>query len=89
MAKSLLFSTDSPLTLPPGCGPGRQEVAVTIRKHGRLYTLKMRDKVFVEDPFLVLVKAEAFALQNGEPFAGVTPPRALRDVLIKNNINIA
>ena len=86
MAKSLLFSNDSPLTLPPGCGPGRQEVAVTIRKFGRLYTLKMRDKVFVEDPYVILVKAEAFALQNGEPFAGITPPRALRDTLIKSNL---
>jgi hypothetical protein len=46
----------------------------------------MRDKVFVEDPYVILVKAEAFALQNGEPFAGITPPRALRDTLIKSNL---
>lgn len=86
MAKSLLFTGGVPFGVPPGCGPCRQEVSVTIRKFGRLYTIKMRDKVVVEDPYLVLVKAEAFALQQGEPFSGITPPRALRDTLIKNNL---
>lgn len=86
MPKSLLFSGDVPFGVPPGCSPCRQEVTVTIRKYGRLYTMVLRDKVVVEDPYLVLVKAEAFALKQGEPFAGIVPPRSLRDFLIKNNL---
>lgn len=86
MPKSLLFTGDVPFSVPPGCGPCRQEVTITIRKNGRLYTMKLRDKVVVEDPYLVLVKAEAFALGQGEPFAGIVPPRSLRDFLIKNNL---
>jgi hypothetical protein len=87
MTKSLLFQTGAvPFGVPPGCGPCRQEVSITIRKYGRLYTMKLRDKVVVEDPYFVLVKAEAFALGQGEPYAGITPPRSLRDKLIKNNL---
>jgi hypothetical protein len=86
MPKSLLFTGDVPFGVPPGCEPCRQEVAVTIRKNGRLYTMTMRDKIVVEDPYLVLVKAEAFALGQGEPYAGIVPPRSLRDFLIKNNL---
>jgi hypothetical protein len=86
MPKSLLFTGQVPFGVPPGCGPCRNEVTVTIRKYGRLYTMKLRDKVVVEDPYLVLVKAEAFALQQGEPYAGIVPPRSLRDFLIKNNL---
>jgi hypothetical protein len=86
MPKSLLFTGDVPFGVPPGCGPCRQEVTVTIRKHGRLYTMVLRDKIVVEDPYLVLVKAEAFALAQGEPYAGIVPPRSLRDELIKSNL---
>lgn len=59
---------------------------MTIRKFGRLYTFTLNDKIVVEDPYLNLVRAEAFALQQGEPFAGTTPPRTIRDFLIKNNL---
>ena len=85
-AKSLLFTGDLPFGVPPGCAPCRQEVSVTIRKFGRLYTLKMRDKISVEDPYLVLVKAEAFAIQQGEPYAAIVPERTIRDFLIKQNV---
>jgi hypothetical protein len=63
-------------------------VSVVIRKFGRLYTMKLRDKISVEDPYLVMVKAEAFALQQGEPYSGVVPPRNVRDFLIKSNVVI-
>ena len=86
MAKSLLFTGDLPFSVPPGCSPCRQEVSVTIQKFGRLYTMKMWDKISVEDPYLMLVKAEAFAIQNGEPFAGTTPDRTVRDFLIKSAV---
>jgi hypothetical protein len=86
--KSLLFTGTLPFGVPPGCSPCRQETTVAVRKFGRLYQLKIRDKIAVEDPYLVLVKAEAFAIQQGEPFAGVTPDRTVRDYLIKSNVVI-
>lgn len=87
-ARSILFDDTLPFGVPPGCTPCRQEAVVTIRKFGRLYTFKMRDKISVEDPYLVLVKAEAFAIKEGEPFAGLTPERDVRDFLIKSNVVI-
>jgi len=87
-AKSLLFTNTLPFGVPPGCQPCRQEATVVIRKFGRLYTFKMRDKITVEDPYLVLVKAEAFAIGQGEPYAGVTPERTIRDFLIKSSVQI-
>ena len=87
-AKSLLFSGTLPYSVPPGCGPGRQEVPITLRKYGRLYKFILRDKLTVEDPYLVLVKAAAFAVQEGEPYAGRTPERSVRDVLIKSALVI-
>lgn len=88
MAKSLLFTDTLPFGVPPGCSPGRQEVSFTIEKFGRLYTFKLRDRIVVEDPYLVMVKAEAFAIQQGEPYAGIPPERAVRDFLIKSNVVI-
>jgi len=88
-AKSLLFVPGAlPFDLPPGCTPCRNEQQIVIRKFGRLYTLTLRDKIAVEDPFLNMVKAEAFALQQGEPYAGLTPDRTFRDTLIKSNLII-
>ncbi len=85
-AKSLLFADDQVLQTPPGCGPARQEVSATIRKGGRLYTIKIRDKVVVEDPYFVMVKAAAFAISENEPYMGRSPPRAVKDFLIKSNV---
>lgn len=88
MTQSLLFNGGVPFNVPPGCGPCRRTVTVTIRKFGRLYTFTMNDKIVVEDPYLNLVRAEAFALQQGEPFSGSTPPRTVRDFLIKSNLGV-
>lgn len=71
--------------MPALCGPGRQEVKVTFEKDGRLYHLTMRDKIIPEDPYLVLVKAAAFAVQQSEPYMGRVVPRGVRDFLIKSN----
>lgn len=87
-AKSLLFSGTLPYAEPPGCSPGRKEVPITIRKHGRFYRVLLRDKITIEDPYLVLVKAAAFAVQEGEPYAGRTPDRSVRDFLIKHSVVI-
>lgn len=86
--KSLLFQNVTPFTDPPSCGPGRQEVQISLRKNGRVYRFTLRDKVTVEDPYLVLVKARAFAIRVGEPFPATPPSRSLRDFLIKSSVVI-
>lgn len=88
MPKSLLFTNTLPFSVPPGCSPCRQEVVLTVRKNGRLYTYTLHDQVAVEDPYLMLVKSEAFALKVGEQYNGTVPPRSVRDYLIKNNVVI-
>jgi hypothetical protein len=85
-AKSLLFTGALPYTDPPGCGPCRTEVPITIRKNGRLYNFVLRDKISIEDPYLVLVKAGAFAISQGELYNGLPPERSVRDFLIKQNL---
>ena len=86
MAKSLLFQDVSPHTVPPGCTLcDRNEVPISLRKDGRIYRFILRDKLVVEDLLLVGMKAAAFAISEGEPFAGTPPARTLRDVLIKQD----
>lgn len=85
-AKSLLFTGAVPYHDPPGCTPTRTEVPMTIRKFGRLYNFVLRDKIDVEDPYLVLVKAQAFAIRTGEPNNGYPPERNVRDFMIKSNV---
>lgn len=88
--KSLLFQGVTPFVEPPECGvaPCRTEVPITIRKNGRMYTFVLRDKVMPEDPYLVLVKATAFAISQGESYNGRSPDRGVRDFLIKNLVII-
>jgi hypothetical protein len=85
-AKSLLCNPDQPLHQPAVCAPGRQEVVQRFRKNGRIYNLVMRDKVVIEDPYIMLVKAAAFAIQNNEPYMGRLVPRSVRDFFIKQEI---
>jgi hypothetical protein len=85
-AKSLLHASDAPLVEPEICKPGRQEVKLTFRKDGRLYHLVVRDKIVVEDPYLMLVKAIGFAVHQREPYMGQLVPRAVKDFLIKSNV---
>lgn len=83
--KSLLFQPGAVFEEPPPCGPKRVELVRTYRKDNRLYHLVIRDKIVVEDPYLMLVKAVAFATRTGEPMMAVPPPRKIRDFLIKND----
>lgn len=76
----------SVFTPPPECGPGREESPVTIKMNGKLYTFIFRDKIVPEDPYLVAVKAAAFAIKRVEEYRGVPPPRTVRDFLIKQNL---
>lgn len=86
MAKSMLYQSGSTMTVPPGCLQGeRVEVPVSMRKDSRIYRFVLRDKLVVEDIVLVMMKAAAFSISQGEPYAGTTPSRALRDVLIKQD----
>lgn len=87
-AKSLLFTGDMPYSEPVTCKPGRTTQEITLRKDGRLYKFVVRDKIIIEDPYLMLVKAMAFAIATGEPFNGTPPDRAIRDFLIKSNVVI-
>jgi hypothetical protein len=86
MTKSLLYQGQIGMTVPPGCLLGdRTEIPVSLRKNGRIYRFVLRDKLVVEDIMLVLMKAAAFAISQGEPYAGTPPSRALRDVLLKQD----
>ena len=85
-ARSLLYSQNPPLDQPAICLPGRQEVRITFQKGGRLYNLVMRDKIIVEDPYLVLVKAAAFAIRQSEPYMGRVVPRSVKDFLIRSSV---
>lgn len=87
-AKSILFSGTLPYEEPETCKPGRQEVFVNLKKDGRMYRFVVRDKIVVEDPYLIMVKASAFAIAQGEPYSGQTPERSVRDFLIKQNVVI-
>ena len=87
--KSLLFQ-GSIFSEPPGCAalPCRTEVQISLRKNNRIFRFVLRDKLVPEDPYLVMVKAIAFAIQNSEPYAGKEPDRSIKDFLIKNSVVI-
>jgi hypothetical protein len=88
--KSLLYQGGSSFPVPPGCSalPCRQEAKVSLKKDGRIYRFVVRDKIVPEDPYLMLMKAIAFAIQTGEAYNGTSPNRALKDFLIKTNVVI-
>lgn len=88
MAKSLLYQ-GSTLQVPPGCALcDRMEVPVSLRKNGRIYRFVLRDKVVPEDAVVMLIKAAAFAIAQGEPYAATMPARSLKDFLIKDVASI-
>lgn len=89
--KSLLFQPGTtPFSEPSSCTalPCRTEVRIPIRKGGRIYTYVLRDKIVPEDPYLILVKAAAFAILTGEGYNGTPPDRSVKNFLIKNNVTI-
>lgn len=86
--KSLLYSGTLSYGIPAGCALGRREESVTLKKDGRRYRAILRDKIAIEDPYLVLVRAAAFAVQQAEAYAGRVPERSIRDFLIKTSVVI-
>lgn len=85
MPKSLLYQEPTNI-IPPGCALGeRVEVPVSIRKNGRIYRFMLRDKIVPEDLLSIMMKASAFAISQGEPYAGTPPPRSVKDFLIKTD----
>ena len=86
--KSLLFQGTTVLTLPSSCVslPCRQEVTVSLRKDNRLYNYVVRDKIVPEDPYIVMIKALAFAVRYSSVYPGAEPPKAVRDFLIKSSV---
>lgn len=86
--KSRLFQETPPLIEPPGCGPCRQERFITIRHKGRLIRIVVRDKIVVEDSFLVMVKAAAFSIQTGALYNASPVKRNYKDFLIKSSLTI-
>ena len=68
--------------------PPSDRLIINVRKDGRIYKYVLRDKLVPEDPYLVLVKAGAFARLTGEAYNGTPPDRAVRDFLVKSNVII-
>jgi hypothetical protein len=86
--KSLLYQDVTPFVEPATCGVGRQEVSIVLRKDNRAYRFVLRDKITAEDPYLVMVRAAAHAIQTGEPYNGTPPSRSVKDFLIKQSVVI-
>ena len=88
--KSLLFQEGATPFSTSGCEaiPCRDEVELNIRKNGRIYRYVLRDKLVPDDPYLVMVKAAAFAQQTGEAYNGTSPSRNVKDYLIKDSVVI-
>jgi hypothetical protein len=86
--KSLLYQDGSPFQQPAACEPCRTETVKRFVKNGKMYTMTWRDKITIEDPYMVMVKAAAYAIQMGEPYAARTPRRDYRDFLIRSSLVI-
>jgi hypothetical protein len=57
-------------------------------RDGRTFTIYIRDTIVVEDPYLKLVKAKLSSIRTGNPFMADMTDRAVKDALIKVNIQI-
>jgi hypothetical protein len=87
--KSLLYQdTNLPFTPPAECAAGRKETSVSFISNGKLITLTSKSKICASDPYIRLVKAFLYSLQTGEPYAGVPPNRAIKDLLVRENVTI-
>lgn len=88
--KSLLYQEDgSNHTVPPGCGLcDRNEVKISLRKGNKIYRFVVRDKVTVDDIYVIGIKAAAFAIQQNQPHPGTPTDRAVKNSLIKTDLVI-
>ena len=55
---------------------------------GTVRTVIVRDSVVIEDPYLKLVRAKLLSIRTGKEFGADVTPRAIKDVLVKQNIQI-
>ena len=86
--RSRLYQPDAPFTVQAGCGQGRTETVKKFIKNGKIYTMVWRNKLTIEDPYIVMVKAAAYAIRMNEPYAARPPRRDYRDCLIKSSLVI-
>ncbi len=88
--RSLMFHSPAltPFQELPECRAGRLETVKVIRKDGRLYRMVVRDKVLVDDPYLVAVKAQAYGIRTNTEVTLDTVQKELRDALIKSNVGV-
>jgi len=84
--KSVLFQPSNPFPGVTPCPPCRTEQAFDIHKNGYVYSFVMRDKIVPEDPYIVMIKALAFAVRYSSVYPGAEPPKAVRDFLIKSSV---
>lgn len=73
---------------PLDCGPCRVEQQFSLKMNGKLYTYTLRNKVLPEDWLINASRAEAFSIERAEEYRGTPPSRAVRDALIKSNVEI-
>jgi hypothetical protein len=57
-------------------------------RDGTIRTVIVRDALAVEDPYLKLVRAKCYSIKTGEDFSAEVTARAIKDDLIKTNIQI-
>jgi hypothetical protein len=85
-----LFDHPYYVDIPGECvGPRRVPRTVTttrVVKNGRMYTMTWKDKISIEDPYLVMVKAAAYAIMTNEEYGATLPRRSYRDYLVKNSL---
>lgn len=84
--RSLLYQPSNPFPNATLCQAGRQEQEFALRHNGFMYRFTVRDKIALEDSYIVLMKAVAFAIKNGTPYPGAMPPKNIRDFLIKTSV---
>lgn len=84
--RSLLAQPDSPFPHVKIGNTDRSESVFTIKKNGKLYTFTAKDKIAVEDPYVVLAKAIAYAIRHGTGYPGAEPSRVVRDYIIKSSV---
>jgi hypothetical protein len=56
--------------------------------NGRIVTVILRNTIAVEDPYLVLARAQALSVRTGEAFNANRTSRTIKDHLIKTNVAI-
>lgn len=65
---------------------GRQEIFTETVVGGRRVVVVVRQDLVVEDPYLNLARAQAYAIATGEPFPAPPVSRSIKDYLIRTNL---